>query len=84
MLNGYRNGIITEARLHDALRRILGLKVKLHFPEKQQQDSLTHTPSELDVIGATAHQEMQQDVADLGITLDVERITNQTRHAFEY
>ncbi|AJC95015.1 glycoside hydrolase family 3 protein [Staphylococcus hyicus] len=69
MLNGYRNGIITEARLHDALRRILGLKAKLHLPEKQQQHTLTHAPSELDVIGATAHLEMQQEAADLGITL---------------
>ncbi|WP_241955608.1 hypothetical protein [Staphylococcus agnetis] len=69
MLNGYRKGIITEARLHDALRRILGLKAKLYLPEKQQQHSLTHAPSELDVIGATAHLEMQQEAADLGITL---------------
>nr|WP_241955015.1 glycoside hydrolase family 3 N-terminal domain-containing protein [Staphylococcus agnetis] len=69
MLNGYRKGIITEARLHDALRRILGLKAKLYLPEKQQQHSLTHVPSELDVIGATAHLEMQQEAADLGITL---------------
>ncbi|WP_392362922.1 glycoside hydrolase family 3 N-terminal domain-containing protein, partial [Streptococcus suis] len=31
MLNGYRKGVITEERLHDALRRILGLKAKLNL-----------------------------------------------------
>ena len=29
MLDGYKSGVITEARLHDALRRILGLKASL-------------------------------------------------------
>ena len=29
MLNGYKNGVITEERLQDALERILGLKLHL-------------------------------------------------------
>lgn len=36
MLKGYQNGVITEERLTDALRRILGLKAKLHLPENKQ------------------------------------------------
>jgi hypothetical protein len=38
MMDGYRNGIITEERLLDALTRILGLKAMLGL---QGQPSLT-------------------------------------------
>ncbi len=31
MLNGYNNGIITDERLDDAVRRILGLKAQLNL-----------------------------------------------------
>ena len=32
MLKGYHDGVITEERMTDALRRILGLKAKLNLP----------------------------------------------------
>lgn len=40
IMGGYKNGVITEKRLADALRRILGLKAKLwlrdrEFPDKE-------------------------------------------------
>ena len=69
MLNGYKNGVITEERLHDALRRILGLKAKIHLPERQKDKDLTVAESELETIGCDEHKKMQKQAADLGITL---------------
>lgn len=76
MLKGYQNGIITKERLHDALRRILGLKAKLHLPEKQENQTLLKTPTDLDVIGCASHLQYQKEAADLGITL-VKNTLNQ-------
>lgn len=36
MMEGYRKGIITDDRLLDALKRILGLKAKLGLHKKQK------------------------------------------------
>ncbi|MDO5375054.1 MAG: glycoside hydrolase family 3 N-terminal domain-containing protein [Staphylococcus rostri] len=69
MMNGYKNGVITEERLHDALRRILGLKAKIHLPKRQADQTLELPESELDIIGCDEHKEMQRQAADLGITL---------------
>ena len=40
MLKGYQDGVITDDRLNDAVRRILGLKAKIHLPKKQAQGTL--------------------------------------------
>lgn len=69
MLDGYRNGVITEERMTDALRRILGLKAKLRLPEKQAAGTLTRTREELAVVGCDEHLQMRADAADKGITL---------------
>lgn len=65
MMAGYRDGVITEERLHDALRRILGLKaaIGLHRGE--------HVPTEegLAVVGSEKHLEIARDAADKAITL---------------
>ena len=69
MLNGYKNGVITEERMKDALRRILGLKAKLHLPEKQENGTLLKSSEELSVIGCKEHLEWQREAAERGITL---------------
>ncbi|MBN2839269.1 MAG: glycoside hydrolase family 3 protein [Fusobacteriaceae bacterium] len=69
MLNGYKNGIITEERLQDALERILGLKAKLNLHEKHANNTLAKDKKELEVIGCTEHLEMRKEAADKGITL---------------
>ena len=69
MLNGYKNGVITEERMKDALRRILGLKAKLHLPEKQENRTLLKSSEELSVIGCKEHLEWQREAAERGITL---------------
>lgn len=76
MLKGYQNGVITEERLHDALRRILGLKAKLYLPEKQEKQTLLKSASDLEVIGCEEHLQYQKEAADLGITL-VKNTLNQ-------
>ena len=43
MLDGYRSGVITQARLDDALHRILGLKASLGLHRLQAQDRLVRT-----------------------------------------
>ncbi|WP_373738861.1 glycoside hydrolase family 3 protein, partial [Jeotgalibaca porci] len=55
MMNGYKNGVITEERMTDALRRILGLKAKLNLHLKQAEGTLLKDKSELEVIGCEEH-----------------------------
>ena len=76
MLQGYRKGVITEERLNDAVKRILGLKAKIHLHDKQAQNTLEKEEAALDVIGCDEHIDMQKEAADLGITL-VKNTLNQ-------
>jgi beta-N-acetylhexosaminidase len=69
MLNGYKRGVITEERLNDAVRRILGLKAKLNLHKKRQDGTLLKREQDLDVIGCPEHLQMRTDAADKGITL---------------
>lgn len=69
MLDGYRNGTISEERLTDALRRILGLKVKLGLIEKQSTGTLLRNESELTAIGCDEHLAIRANSADKTITL---------------
>ncbi len=69
MLKGYQNGVITEDRMTDALRRIIGLKAKLNLHEKQQAGTLQTSEQDRRVIGSEEHLAMRADAADKGITL---------------
>ena len=69
MLNGYKNGVITEERLQDALERILGLKAKLGLHKAKEEGTLLKTREDLKVIGCEEHLAMRADAADKGITL---------------
>ncbi len=69
MLNGYKNGVITEERLQDALERILGLKAKLGLHKAKAEGTLLKTREDLKVIGCDEHLAMRADAADKGITL---------------
>ena len=64
MMDAYKNGIITEERLSDALYRILGLKAKLNLYKYQ-------FPSEdgLSVVGCQDHHEAAAICADKSVTL---------------
>lgn len=76
MLNGYKNGVITDERLNDAVRRILGLKAKINLHEKQANNTLEKDEKPLEVVGCDKHIEIQKEAADLGITL-VKNTLNQ-------
>lgn len=69
MLDGYKNGIITDERLHDALRRILGLKAKLNLHIKQKEGTLLKDKEALKIVGCEEHKKMQEEAADKGISL---------------
>jgi beta-N-acetylhexosaminidase len=69
MLKGYRNGVISEERMADALRRVLGLKAKLNLHKKQANGTLLKSPKDLKVVGCEEHLKMRADAADKGITL---------------
>ena len=63
MLEGYKNGIITEERLQDALMHILGMKAKLGLHKGVALEN------KLDVIGCEEHHNIAQDIANETITL---------------
>lgn len=69
MLNGYKNGIITEERLQDALERILGLKASLGLHKAQQDGTIFRTREDLKVVGCDDHIERAKQAVDKGITL---------------
>ena len=60
----YERGDLTEARLSDALHRILGLKAKLHLNEQRMP-----TESALDCVGCAEHKAYTAAAADSCITL---------------
>ncbi|MEO5314309.1 gluconokinase, GntK/IdnK-type [Pseudarthrobacter sp. CC12] len=68
MLDGYKSGVITEQRLHDALRRILGLKASLGLHLKPV-DQLVPPAGALAVIGSAAHRSVAAEIADKTVTL---------------
>lgn len=69
MLNGYKEGVITEERLQDALERILGLKAALNLHTKQEEGSLFAKEDELSIVGCQEHLNMQEQAAENSITL---------------
>lgn len=68
MLDGYRNGVITEERLQDALRRILALKASLGLHLKDRSE-LVPAAEALAVIGSAEHRAIAAEIADKTVTL---------------
>nr|WP_170133088.1 glycoside hydrolase family 3 protein [Arthrobacter livingstonensis] len=68
MLDGYRNGVITDERLTDALRRILALKASLGLHVKDR-DSLVPPVGALAAIGRAEHLAIAGAIADKTVTL---------------
>ncbi|BAS07151.1 beta-N-acetylglucosaminidase/beta-glucosidase [Arthrobacter sp. Hiyo4] len=68
MLDGYKSGVITEQRLHDALRRILALKASLGLHLKARNE-LVPPVEALAVIGSAAHRAIAAEIADKTVTL---------------
>ncbi len=68
MLDGYKSGVISEERLHDALRRILALKASLGLHRKPAAE-LVPPAEALAVIGSDAHRGVAAAIADKTVTL---------------
>ena len=68
MMNGYKNGVITEERLQDALERILGVKAYLGLHKKTAEE-ITPPEEGLSVIGSEEFKNIAKEVSDKAITL---------------
>lgn len=70
MMDGYKQGIISEERLNDALHRILGLKAAMKMHNAQKEGTLVPKDKEgLKVVGCAEHRALAEEAADLAITL---------------
>ena len=69
MMNGYKEGIITEERLQEALERILGLKASLGLHKKAKTEILPPKEEALAKIGLPENKALFKEVADQAITL---------------
>ncbi|HEM2773944.1 TPA: beta-hexosaminidase [Streptococcus suis] len=71
MKEGLENGLLSEERLHDALRRTLGLKAKLglHLFEGRRQEIMLPKEEALALIGRDEAKQLANEVADKAITL---------------
>jgi beta-N-acetylhexosaminidase len=69
MMNGYKEGIITEERLQEALERILGLKASLGLHKKVKTEILPPKEEALAKIGLPENKALFKEVADKAITL---------------
>lgn len=69
MMEGYRNGIITDERLTEALTRILGLKARLKLHSTPREHILPPKAEAMERIGIAANTALAHDVADKAITL---------------
>ena len=66
VMDGIKNGIITEERLEEALTRILGLKAALRLHEKNDPPTMEEVRR---VVGCEEHRAWERDCADRSITL---------------
>ena len=69
MLEGYKNGIITEERLDEALTRIFALKASLGLHKAKENGTLIKNAEEIDVVDWEKHKEWARDCAKKSITL---------------
>lgn len=69
MMAGYKNGIITEERMQDALRRILGVKASIGLHKKAAEGKLMPPKEGVSVVGCEEHKKVAAECADQFITL---------------
>ncbi len=69
MKEGYQNGIITEERLREALRAILGLKAALGLHKKAKKEIVAPAKEALAKVGLPENKAIAAQVTDNAITL---------------
>lgn len=69
MMDGYKNGVITDERLNEALTRILGLKASLGLHKKQKAGTLVPGPEALKNLHSEQFVTWAKACADKAVTL---------------
>ena len=69
LLAGLENGLLTEARLDEAVTRILAAKAALRLHEKKKAGTLVPGQEALSVVGCEQHRAWAKEVADKAVTL---------------
>lgn len=69
MLNAYKNGIISEERMVEALTRILGLKAHLGLHKKAKEELVPQPDVLASILGKEEYKEMQKAISKDAITL---------------
>lgn len=69
MMEGYKNGLLSEKRLKEANFRILATKAALNLPEKQAKGTLVPAPEKLSILNNEKYENWAEECADKGITL---------------
>lgn len=69
MLEAYKNGIISEERMQEALTRILGLKAHMGMHKKSLEELVPQPQVADEVLGKAEHKEMQKAISRDAITL---------------
>jgi len=69
MMNGYKNGVITEERLQEALERTIGLKASLGLHTKAKEGTLVPGPEALSLLSNEKFTAWAKECADKSVTL---------------
>jgi beta-N-acetylhexosaminidase len=69
LLEGIKTGILSRARLDEAVTRILAVKASLRLFEKKFNGTIYKTEKDLAVIGCAEHVKWAAECADKGVTL---------------
>jgi len=69
MLNAYKNGIISEERMVEALTRILGLKARMGLHKKAKEEIVPQPDVLAEILGKEEYKEMQKAISKDAITL---------------
>ncbi len=69
MLNAYKNGVISEERMTEALTRILGLKAHMGLNKKSAEEIVPQPEIVDEVLGREEYKEMQRAISRDCITL---------------
>lgn len=76
MREGYEKGILSDARLEEAVKRILATKAAMHLPEKQEKGQLVPDASALDILNCETYDRWAKECTDEGVTLvkDIQKL----------
>lgn len=69
MLNAYKNGVISEERMVEALTRILGLKAKMGLHKKDKEAFVPGPQALMTELGKAEYKEVQKKIAEDSLTL---------------